>query len=54
MGITGLVSWVANLRSSAELPPFFGAEGFLGESMSLDELGAVTPSGTEHWPAVVQ
>jgi hypothetical protein len=31
MGITGPVSWMANLSSSAELSPFFGAEGFLGK-----------------------
>ena len=36
MGITGPVSWVASLSSSAELSPFFGAEGFLGNRMSLE------------------
>ena len=38
MGMTGPVSWVANLSSSAELSPFLEAEGFLGKSMSLELL----------------
>uniref|UniRef100_A0A8D0QFR3 Uncharacterized protein n=1 Tax=Sus scrofa TaxID=9823 RepID=A0A8D0QFR3_PIG len=33
MGMTGPVSWVANLNSSAQVSPFVGAEGFLGKRM---------------------
>lgn len=35
MVMTGPVSWVANLSSSAELSPFLGAKGFPGKRMSL-------------------
>lgn len=34
MGIAGPVGWEGNLSSLAEPSPFFGAEGFLGESVS--------------------
>lgn len=34
--MTGPVNWVANLRSSGELSPFWGAEGFLGKRMNLE------------------